>query len=75
MRPVFVGMSAAVYPIGWVVSHVLLAVVYYLVVTPTGVALRLVGRDPLQRRRDGDRQSFWIKRDGEPEVESYFRQY
>ena len=36
-------------PIGLVITHVLLAGIYYLIITPIGVAMRLLGRDPLKR--------------------------
>ena len=38
------------YPIGWVVTHVVMALIFYLVVTPLGVIMRLCGRDPMERR-------------------------
>ena len=47
MRWVFLGMSYLAFPIGFVVSHVVLAVVYYLVLTPIGLLTRLVGYDSL----------------------------
>src|SRR2546421_535408 len=47
LRPIFVGWMVAAYPIGWVVSHLLLAVIYFLVITPIGCLLRVMGRDPL----------------------------
>src|SRR6476660_6758832 len=50
IRPVFLGSMLAAYPVGWVVSHALLAAIYYLVVAPMGLLLRLAGYDPLQRR-------------------------
>jgi hypothetical protein len=75
-RPaIFVGWSAVTYPIGWVISHVVLAVVFYLVITPIGVVLRLVSRDPLDRRLEPTRPSYWTERDGPPAVGRYFRQF
>jgi ABC-type uncharacterized transport system permease subunit len=62
-------------PLGWAVSCVVALVVYYLVVTPVGLALRLAGRDPLRRRSGGDAPSFWVERDPTPEPERYFRQF
>jgi len=76
MRLVFLGMSYAAWPIGFVVSHVILALVYYLVMTPIGLVMRVFGYDPMTRRRDSSGGSFWIERstrDGGPE--SYFRQF
>ncbi len=49
-------------PIGWTISHVPIAALYYLVVTPIGLAMRPFGRDPLARRFDPDAQSYWTPR-------------
>jgi ABC-type Fe3+-siderophore transport system permease subunit len=46
-----------------IVSPVILAILYYGTVVPTGVALKLFGKDPLQRRFDVTRSSYWIMRD------------
>ena len=76
MRLVFVGMSYLAWPIGFVVSHVLLAAVFYLVLTPIGLIMRLVGYDPMHRRFDPEAASYWIARDGAArEPKSYFRQF
>jgi len=40
--------------LGWVNSRVLLTALFFLVLTPMGLVLRLAGRDPLRlRRREG----------------------
>ncbi len=52
MRLVFVGMSYLAWPIGFVVSHVVLALVYYLVLTPIGLLMRLFGYDSMGREFD-----------------------
>ena len=75
MRLVFVGMSYAAWPIGFIVSHVVLAVAYYLVLTPIGVVMRIFGYDPMTRRRSTDGGSRWVERDAERPPESYFRQF
>jgi hypothetical protein len=74
-RPIYVGWVTLVYPIGLVVSFVVLGVVYYLVVTPVGLALRLSGRDPMQRAFDPSRKSYWLPHQGDPSAARYFRQY
>ena len=76
MRLVFLGMSYAAWPIGFVVSHVVLSAVYYLVLTPIGLALRAFGYDPMSRRRGDGRESAWVARDaGRRGPKSYFRQF
>ena len=75
VRPVFVAWMVLAFPVGWVVGHVLLAVVFYGVFTPLGLAFRLAGRDALGRRRPADRGSYWLPKPAADGVASYFRQF
>lgn len=46
-----------------VVSPVALAIVYFGTVVPTGLLIRIAGKDPLRLRRDPSAHSYWIKRE------------
>jgi len=74
-RMVYVGMAYAAFPIGFVVSYIVLGLIYYCVLTPIGLIMRLLGYDPMRRRFDADAATYWTPRDGEREPERYFRQY
>jgi Saxitoxin biosynthesis operon protein SxtJ len=74
-RPLYVGMSAAFYPIGWLVSHVIVLVVFLFVVTPMALLLRMLGRDPLQRGFDPAAPSYWAPRAPAGDVRRYFQQF
>jgi ABC-type uncharacterized transport system permease subunit len=71
---VYVGMSYATYPLGYVVSHVVLALVYFLALTPIGLTMRLLGHDPLSRKFDPGAKTYWKKREKAKSAESYFNQ-
>jgi hypothetical protein len=61
------------FPIGWTISHVLMAD-YYLVVTPIGLIMRALKRDPMQRAFD--RQAEAVDRPPKDEnTGRYFRQF
>jgi hypothetical protein len=45
-----------------IVSPVILAVMFFGVITPTAALMRLVGHDPMRRRRDPAVTSYWIAR-------------
>jgi len=47
--------------LGWINSRILLSVVFYGLLTPTGLVRRLLGRDPLDRRGQSQ-PSYWIPR-------------
>jgi len=66
LGPVHTVWMRAAHALGWLNTRLLLILVYYLVMTPTGVVMRLVGRDPLDRRLN-DRPSYWVERKRYPE--------
>jgi hypothetical protein len=47
--------------LGYVNGRIILSLLYFLVVTPIGVVVRLCGHDPLERRTGGS-GSHWRKR-------------
>jgi hypothetical protein len=75
LRLLFVGLSYATYPIGVVVSSVLLTSIYYLVLTPVGLLVRVCGHDALQRGFRKAPASYWQKRRPAPPSSRYFRQH
>jgi hypothetical protein len=75
IRWIYVVWTAAVFPIGWVMSYVLLGGVFYLVVTPIGLIMRICGRDPMQRKFDSQAKTYWQPRTKVKSTDRYFRQF
>lgn len=73
-RPLYDVWMGALAPVGWVVSHAALGLIYYGLLTPLGVALRLFGRDTLGRRRSAAGSSHWSARPTDDDPERYLRQ-
>lgn len=74
-RPLFVLMSVASYPIGFVVSHIALAILFFGILTPVGLLFRVLGRDPLARRFEPDKTSYWVDLPRVVSKKDYFRQF
>jgi Saxitoxin biosynthesis operon protein SxtJ len=74
-RPLYVGMSRAVYPIGWLLSHVILLAVFLFVVTPVALLLRVLRHDPMQRRFDSSVPSYWVPHRPAGDPRRYFQQF
>jgi ABC-type uncharacterized transport system permease subunit len=81
-RPIIQLWRFVTFPIAFVVGHALLAGIYFLILTPIGLTLRLLGRDELDIRARGrfegtntEGESFWEARPRERDPEDYFRQY
>ncbi|MCP4611402.1 MAG: hypothetical protein GY845_22040 [Planctomycetes bacterium] len=74
-KMIYLGMILLTMPIGWVVSFIVLAVFYYLLLTPLGLFFRLIGRDPLYRRFEPAAKSYWMSRRPPKGLEQYFHQF
>jgi hypothetical protein len=75
LRPVYRLWMVAAYPIGWTVSHLVMAVLFFLVITPIGLMIRACGRDPMQRRFDRSARTYWKPRADDRDTRRYFRQF
>lgn len=76
IKPVFVGLSVLTFPIGWVVSNLVLVLAFFLIFTPIGLFMRLIGRDALSRRFDRAATTYWVAHDPAAKGPSrYFRQF
>ena len=75
IRPLFVGWMMLVFPIGWLVSHVILALLLYGLFTPLGLVFKLIGRDALARRRVTKQSTYWVAKPQARNVRQYFRQF
>src|ERR1035441_2168720 len=75
LRWLFVGATVLAFPIGWVVSQVMLAVMYYGILPPLALGFRFRGRDLLSRKPAPNRASFWSPKHTPDDMGAYFRQY
>jgi hypothetical protein len=74
-RPLFVGLSVVAYPIGVVMSYVIMGAFFFLILTPLGWLFRLAGRDPLRRRLDAAAKTYWIQHKSAGKTSRYFGQF
>ncbi len=73
--PIYKGWMYAAFPIGWTISHIVMAATFYLVITPIGLIMRLVGRDPMHRKPDPSLTSYWTTYPQARDPKRYFRQF
>ncbi len=74
-RAIYLAWTYAAYPIGWTVSHLVLSVIFYVVLTPIGLLMRLFGRDPLTRAFDPQAPTYWVRHRPAEKTARYFRQF
>jgi len=62
--------------LGFFMSRIILTVLFYLVLTPMGLLMRLLGKDLLDQKIDKNKASYWHARDGKrKDAKSYENQY
>ena len=74
-RPFYVFWYAVGGAIGCVIASALLALVFFLVITPIGLVLRALGRDPLERKWDRKATTYWKDAEKSVDAKRYFRQF
>lgn len=62
LRPIYVGWMTFAFAFGWVNTRLILGIVFYLIFTPAGLVMKLLGKDPLVLRFDREATTYWVKR-------------
>ena len=73
--PIYIGLTILSYPIGFVLSYVIMGTLFYLLITPVGLFFKLTGRDPMHRRFDSEAATYWSDPRHARGADSYFKQY
>ena len=53
--------------LGWVNIRLLLGIIFFVIITPMAIVMKIFGRDALNRKIDKNVNSYWIPR---PPIES-----
>lgn len=73
--PIYLGLTLLSYPIGFVLSYVIMGFLFFVMITPVGLFFRITGKDPLHRKLDLEAASYWVDPRPRRGKESYFRQF
>jgi len=72
LYPVWYGIAAC---IGIVLANLLFTLLFYVLFTPLGLFMRLIGRDALALKMQDDAPTYWKDAPPERPAAHYFRQY
>ena len=75
IKPIFIGWMALAYPIGWTVSHLMLALLYYGLFTPVALFFRITGRDALALKRKPQADTYWQAKPQASDPAQYLSQF
>jgi len=74
-RMLYVGLTVLAFPIGFVLSYVIMGALYFLIIGPIAVVFRLFGKDSMHRGYDRKAPTYWSTARPPRDKESYFHQY
>ena len=72
--PFYRTWMALTMPLGRAISTLILATIYFLLITPMACLMRALGRDPLQRQFDSSAETYWTPYSPGEDEDRYFRQ-
>jgi len=75
LRPIFVGWTILVFPIGWLVLHLCLAMIFFGLLTPLGLLFRLTRRDPLCLRLQTQASTHWQAKPAAQDARRYLQPF
>ena len=76
LKFLYIGLSLITFPIGFVISNLVLLLIFLLVFTPLALIFRLMGRDELRLRLDRTATTYWRKYDPDRrKPASYYRPF
>jgi hypothetical protein len=76
LRPIYKAWMALAVVMNFIMTRVIMAVIFYLIVTPTGLIASLTGKKFLDMKIDKSAKSYWIIREKTNKLKSdYERQF
>jgi hypothetical protein len=72
LKPVYAVWMKAAFILGWINTRVILILLFYLVFTPIGLFMRLMRLDPLEKRIEKGKASYWQEKEKIPFVPSRY---
>ena len=66
LKPIYILWMSFAVVMGFIVSHIILSLIFGLVFTPAGLLIRLLRKDPLDEKINPQAESYWIKRERKP---------
>lgn len=74
MKYPFVLASIITFPLGLIISFVMLFLFFFGLLTPVALAMRWFGRDALRIRKEAGAKTFWVVRTPPESLEYYLHQ-
>ena len=76
LKPIYIVWMTFAVILGWFMTRVILSLLFYVIITPIGVVLRIFGKDFLEIKKESVQGSYWNQRDSNLEKnQNYEKQF
>ena len=63
LKPIYIVWMVFAVVLGWFMTRVILSLLFYVIITPIGLVLRIFGKDFLELKKQAVQGSYWNQRD------------
>jgi len=63
LKPIYIFWMKLAFILGWINTRLILFIIFYLIFTPVGLVMKLLGVDLLDRRIDKEKESYWREKE------------
>ena len=63
LKPIYILWMAFAIILGWIMTRLILSLLFYVIITPIGVILKIIGKDSLELKKQSVKESYWNQRD------------
>ena len=75
LKPIYIIWMVFAVILGWIMTRVILSLLFYIIMTPIGVVMRILGNDLLGLNKS-NKESYWNNREGDLELnQDYEKQF
>ncbi len=76
LKPIYLIWMIFAVIIGWVMTRVILSLLFYLIITPIGIIAKILNKDFLNLKKEYGKATYWNKRDRSLELnQDYSKQF
>lgn len=76
LKWIYIAWMSLSFAMGFVMAHVILTMLFYLIITPVGLIAKLAGKDFLNLKLDRAAKTYWLPRRSKPgSAADYERQF
>ena len=76
LKPIYIVWMVFAVILGWFMTRVILSLLFYVIITPIGLVLRIFGKDFLELKKQAVQGSYWNQRDSNLEKnQNYEKQF